>query len=102
MPTRTAKSSIWRLHAAEPYAKQSIIAAKNRKSASTPTRWRASRITFSSAASRRTLSPGRPQDTLDAPPFPGLSAFTEEDAGIFFGRDTDILRGLDKLRRVAP
>ena len=29
---------------------------------------------------------------------PGLTAFTEFDAGIFFGRDTDILRGLDKLR----
>jgi formylglycine-generating enzyme required for sulfatase activity len=39
-----------------------------------------------------------PADTLDASPFPGLTAFTEEDAGIFFGRDTDILRGLDKLR----
>ena len=38
------------------------------------------------------------QGKLDAEPFPGLSAFTEEDAGIFFGRDADILRGLDKLR----
>lgn len=37
---------------------------------------------------------GRP----NADPFPGLSAFTEDDAGIFFGRDSDILRGLDKLR----
>jgi formylglycine-generating enzyme required for sulfatase activity len=34
----------------------------------------------------------------DAAPFPGLSAFTEDDAGIFFGRDTDIIRGLDRLR----
>jgi hypothetical protein len=33
-----------------------------------------------------------------AEPFPGLSAFTEDDAGIFFGRDSDILRGLDKIR----
>jgi formylglycine-generating enzyme required for sulfatase activity len=39
-----------------------------------------------------------PADRPDASPFPGLSAFTEDDAGIFFGRDTDILRGLDKLR----
>jgi formylglycine-generating enzyme required for sulfatase activity len=39
-----------------------------------------------------------PPDKPDAEPFPGLSAFTEEDAGIFFGRDSDILRGLDKLR----
>jgi formylglycine-generating enzyme required for sulfatase activity len=38
------------------------------------------------------------QDNPHAEPFPGLSAFTEEDAGIFFGRDVDILRGLDKLR----
>jgi formylglycine-generating enzyme required for sulfatase activity len=39
-----------------------------------------------------------PNDKQDAEPYPGLSAFGEEDAGIFFGRDTDILRGLDKLR----
>jgi len=38
--------------------------------------------------------PGQP----DADPFPGFSPFTEQDAGIFFGRDADILRGLDKLR----
>jgi formylglycine-generating enzyme required for sulfatase activity len=37
-------------------------------------------------------------DKPNAEPFPGLSAFTEEDAGIFFGRDSDILRGLDKQR----
>ena len=41
-----------------------------------------------------------PQDKPDAEPFPGLSAFTEDDAGIFFGRDSDILRGMDKLRIV--
>jgi formylglycine-generating enzyme required for sulfatase activity len=39
-----------------------------------------------------------PADQPHADPFPGLSAFTEDDAGIFFGRDSDILRGLDKLR----
>jgi hypothetical protein len=39
-----------------------------------------------------------PEGRSEAEPFPGLSAFTEEDAGIFFGRDSDILRGLDKLR----
>ena len=39
-----------------------------------------------------------PVDRPNADPFPGLSAFTEGDAGIFFGRDSDILRGLDKLR----
>jgi formylglycine-generating enzyme required for sulfatase activity len=39
-----------------------------------------------------------PANKPDAEPFPGLSAFGEDDAGIFFGRDADILRGLDKLR----
>ncbi len=39
-----------------------------------------------------------PHDRPNAEPFPGLSAFTEDDAGIFFGRDSDILRGLDRLR----
>ena len=39
-----------------------------------------------------------PADRPNAEPFPGLSAFGEGDAGIFFGRDTDILRGLDKIR----
>jgi formylglycine-generating enzyme required for sulfatase activity len=51
---------------------------------------------------RRGISPERfswpPSHKPDASPFPGLRAFTEEDAGIFFGRDSDILRGLDKLR----
>lgn len=39
-----------------------------------------------------------PADRPDADPFPGLSAFAEDDAGIFFGRDADIVRGLDRLR----
>ncbi len=39
-----------------------------------------------------------PLDRPNADPFPGLSAFTASDAGIFFGRDSDILRGLDSLR----
>ena len=51
---------------------------------------------------KRGITPDRfpwpPLDRPDAAPFPGLTAFTEFDAGIFFGRDTDILRGLDKLR----
>ena len=42
--------------------------------------------------------PWPPPDKPDADPFPGLSAFTEDDAGIFFGRDADIVRGLDRLR----
>jgi formylglycine-generating enzyme required for sulfatase activity len=51
---------------------------------------------------RRGITPDHfawpPEDKPGADPFPGLAAFTEDDAGIFFGRDSDILRGLDKLR----
>ena len=51
---------------------------------------------------KRGITPDRfawpPPDKPDAEPFPGLSAFTEEHGGIFFGRDADIVRGLDKLR----
>jgi formylglycine-generating enzyme required for sulfatase activity len=51
---------------------------------------------------KRGITPDRfpwpPQDKPNAEPYPGLNAFTEEDAGIFFGRDADIMRGLDKLR----
>ena len=42
--------------------------------------------------------PWPPEGKPDAEPFPGLSAFTEDDAGIFFGRETDILAGLDEFR----
>jgi hypothetical protein len=42
--------------------------------------------------------PWPPDGKPDAEPFPGLSAFTEDDAGIFFGRETDILAGLDEFR----
>jgi len=42
--------------------------------------------------------PWPPQDRPNAEPFPGLSAFKEDESGIFFGRDSDIVRGLDKLR----
>ena len=31
-------------------------------------------------------------------PYPGLMALTEKDAAIFFGRDAQIVRGLDRLR----
>jgi formylglycine-generating enzyme required for sulfatase activity len=33
-------------------------------------------------------------------PYPGFPPFEEEDAAIFFGRDAQIVRGLDKLRRL--
>ena len=38
-------------------------------------------------------------DTSRAP-YPGLSAFQENDAGVFFGRDADIRAGLDVLNRL--
>ena len=31
-------------------------------------------------------------------PYPGLAGFGEDDAGIFFGREADIVAGLAKLR----
>ncbi len=34
------------------------------------------------------------------PPYPGLLALQEQDAAIFFGRDEDIVRGLDTLNRL--
>jgi formylglycine-generating enzyme required for sulfatase activity len=33
-----------------------------------------------------------------AGPYPGLAAFTEDDAGIFFGREAEIMAGVRKLR----
>ena len=33
-----------------------------------------------------------------AGPYPGLSAFTEEDAGIYFGREGDIMAGMTEIR----
>ncbi len=42
--------------------------------------------------------PWPPEGRPDAEPFPGLNAFTEQDAAIFFGRDADILTGLDEFR----
>ncbi len=38
--------------------------------------------------------PRKPDDG----PYPGLEAFTEDDAGIYFGRDADIMSGLTELR----
>jgi WD40 repeat protein len=34
-------------------------------------------------------------------PYPGFPPFEEDDAAIYFGRDAQIVRGLDKLRRLA-
>lgn len=41
-----------------------------------------------------------PKGVTDPEPYPGLAAFTEEDAGIFFGRDVDIVNALNDIRLV--
>jgi WD40 repeat protein len=45
-----------------------------------------------------------PADAFDwdgsRPPYPGLLAFQEEDAGIFFGREREVHDGLQQLRRL--
>jgi formylglycine-generating enzyme required for sulfatase activity len=41
-----------------------------------------------------------PKDKTNSEPYPGLSALSESDAGIFFGRDADIMSGLTELRHV--
>ena len=42
--------------------------------------------------------PWPPEGKADAYPFPGRSAFTEDDAAVFFGRDADILNALDEFQ----
>jgi len=42
--------------------------------------------------------PRKRPDGKNAGPYPGLAAFGEDDAGIFFGREADIVAGLAKLR----
>src|SRR5262249_44218001 len=34
-------------------------------------------------------------------PYPGFAYFEEQDAAVFFGRDAQIVRGLDEIRRIA-
>jgi TPR repeat protein len=50
------------------------------------------------------VSPGSfpwpPRDRPNAEPYPGLNAFGEDDAGIFFGRDADIMAALTEVRLV--
>lgn len=36
--------------------------------------------------------------SADAGPYPGLAAFGEDDAGIFFGREAEIMAGITRLR----
>ena len=42
-----------------------------------------------------------PANFDEANPFPGLHGYEEKDAGVFFGRDPEIARGLAKLRELA-
>lgn len=47
------------------------------------------------------LDPNAPMSWDPArPPYPGLLAFQEEDAAVFFGRDAEIRRGLDLLNQL--
>ena len=41
-----------------------------------------------------------PDDIDKANPYPGLKGYSEAEAGLFFGRDSDIARGLGKLREL--
>jgi WD40 repeat protein len=47
---------------------------------------------------------GSPAPTWDSarPPFPGLEAFTEQDAGVFFGRAAEASELLERLHPVEP
>lgn len=45
---------------------------------------------------RRSL--GRPVWKTDRSPYPGLDAFTEEDDGVFFGRDEELQELIERLR----
>jgi tetratricopeptide (TPR) repeat protein len=46
------------------------------------------------------LDPDEPIWDKSRPPYPGLMAFQEEDAAVFFGRDPEIQQGLETLRRL--
>ena len=41
-----------------------------------------------------------PKGAINPEPYPGLSAFGEDEAGIFFGRDADIMSALTEIRMV--
>ena len=41
-----------------------------------------------------------PEDEPDRAPYRGLKPYEAKDAAIFFGRDADIVRGLDQLRQL--
>ncbi len=41
-----------------------------------------------------------PKDKPNAAPYPGLDAFDENSAGIFFGREADIMGGVRELRQI--
>src|SRR5262245_60961477 len=41
-----------------------------------------------------------PRDKPNAVPYPGLDAFDEDSAGIFFGREADVMSGIRELRQI--
>jgi hypothetical protein len=41
-----------------------------------------------------------PRHNPKAPPYPGLDAFDEDSAGIFFGREADVMAGIRDLRQI--
>ena len=45
--------------------------------------------------------PWPPRGIASPEPYPGLSAFSEDDAGIFFGREAEIMAALTDVRQVA-
>ncbi|EPH46430.1 AAA family ATPase [Streptomyces aurantiacus] len=46
-------------------------------------------------------APARPAWDSSQPPYPGLEAFTEDDAGVFFGRDREIAELVARLHPVS-
>jgi hypothetical protein len=46
------------------------------------------------------VSGGPPKGVTKPEPYPGLAPFTGDDAGIFFGRDADIMSALTEIRQV--
>jgi WD40 repeat protein len=50
----------------------------------------------------RLVSPARVVWESDRSPYPGLEAFTERDAAVFFGRDVEVAELLERLHPVVP
>ena len=93
---RTRKSRSWTCAVRQRSAYRSI------QRRATRTKLQRRRAGFDQSPARRSRHfarqlPWTPKDKSQGP-YPGLAAFAEEDAGIFFGREPDIAAGLAKLR----